>query len=221
MNNMLDTLPEIAVGVEILRAGLDKLHANDQTFAKSLIKSFDERGFLSEKQAFWVVELGKKAITAPKPAAINVGDLSGLQRLFDKARRHLKRPAINLMTKIGPLRISVAGASSRAPGTINVAEAGDFGVAKWYGRIQPNGSFEPSPREPTPEGLIEVLHTLGADPAKAAGEHGRLTGFCCFCNLRLTDKRSTAVGYGPKCASNYELPWGDVATDLKELQVNE
>jgi len=40
---------------------------------------------------------------------------------------------------------------------------------------------------------------------------GDLYGQCVFCGTRLTDDRSISAGYGPKCAENRGLPWGEVA----------
>ena len=65
--------------------------------------------------------------------------------------------------------------------------------------------WEPGERE----WIAARLREFADDPARVAGEHGRLTGNCCFCHHTLEDARSTAVGYGPVCASHYGLPWGE------------
>ena len=46
------------------------------------------------------------------------------------------------------------------------------------------------------------------DFASFAGSFGMKTGNCCFCMKGLTDARSTSKGYGPVCATHYNLPWG-------------
>jgi hypothetical protein len=48
--------------------------------------------------------------------------------------------------------------------------------------------------------------------AEEAAAFGRATGCCVFCARELTDDRSVEVGYGPVCAANNELPWGELAT---------
>lgn len=55
------------------------------------------------------------------------------------------------------------------------------------------------------------LHHLTADnrlTAEEAARLGHLTGRCVFCSRKLTDDRSTEVGYGPICADREGLPWG-------------
>lgn len=47
---------------------------------------------------------------------------------------------------------------------------------------------------------------LTAEEAKAFGDS---THHCVFCYRSLTTKESKAVGYGPVCADNYGLPWGE------------
>jgi hypothetical protein len=143
-----------------------------------------------------------------------IGDLSGISALFDAAKRHLKQPAIVLDVDGREIRLNVAGPNTRVPGSINVCANGGFG-SDWFGRILKDGNFEASPRCPTPAGLVQGLRRFAADPAGVAGEHGRLTGKCCFCNTALTDERSTAFGYGPTCAKNYALPYPSKA-DLKK-----
>lgn len=48
--------------------------------------------------------------------------------------------------------------------------------------------------------------TPTAEEAKAFGDS---THHCVFCHKGLTTKESKAVGYGPVCADNYGLPWGE------------
>lgn len=46
---------------------------------------------------------------------------------------------------------------------------------------------------------------LSAEDAKAFGDQYHA---CVFCIRELTDQRSVDAGYGPICASKYNLPWG-------------
>lgn len=193
-----------------LRANLSKLPENDRAFASSLLQSIERRGGdATPKQAYWVEELTKRA-SAEQPAARKteaVGDLAGVIALFDKARKHLKHPAVVLgYGSDHALRLNVAGPDARVPGSINVV---DDESRTWFGRILLDGVFQHSPRDTPPTGLSAVLAEFAQDPAGVATRHGRLTGRCCFCNTALTDERSTAVGYGKTCAGNYGLPWGN------------
>lgn len=60
-------------------------------------------------------------------------------------------------------------------------------------------------------GAIRNLSEATVLTAEQASEFGRLYGICIYCSRDLTDERSIAVGYGPVCASNYDLPWGEIA----------
>lgn len=160
---------------------------------------------------------------AAKAAAVQprtrIGNLAGIFALFDQARKHLKFPAIVLVvpgTVDLHIRINVAGPSAKEPGSLTVCDAArdeDTRKREWLGRIHKDGTFWATnvgknymPR------LAQRLTEFADNPAKVAGEDGRLHGRCCFCRQALTDERSTAVGYGKTCASHFGLPWGDAKT---------
>lgn len=153
-----------------------------------------------------------------------VGDLAGIMRLFDKARAHLKFPAVELgVPELGgyAVRVNVAGEHAREPGSLTVCDAlraDDTGRRAWLGRVTLDGYFQPSRDASADQHLIEAVRrrlvAFAADPAGIAADHGKLTGRCCFCRLPLTDERSTAIGYGQKCAKNFGLPWGARAAEF-------
>lgn len=150
--------------------------------------------------------------TRPAPQNASIGDLSGIFALFERARRHLRFPAIILLVPdVDTIRISMAGERARVPGSLNIASQERFvdGRRVWYGRVLPNGSFEQRAEFSTGPALVSQLLELAHHPAEVAAAHGRLTGRCCFCSRSLDDVRSTAVGYGPVCAEHYGLPWGE------------
>jgi hypothetical protein len=192
--------------IDALLAVRGSLTASDQSFANSLCTQGRIKGALSEKQLVWLDRLTERA-RKPRDEieSVQVGNLAGVIALFETARKHLKWPAIVLGYGGDKLiRLTVAGAKAKHPGTVNVV---DKGSKTWFGRIHTDGRFELSANEPTSE-VIALLTRFAADPAGVAAEHGRLTGACCFCNTALTDERSTGVGYGPVCAKHYGLPWG-------------
>ena len=147
---------------------------------------------------------------APKPKAV-VGDLTGILALFAKAKTHLKFPAIVISVGNDQIRINVAGPKAKVPGSLTIVSADKNGEGErdWLGRVNLDGTFQPSRAanflEPK---LTEKLKAFSANPAKVAGEDGRLHGRCCFCRLPLKDERSTAVGYGKICSDHYGLSWG-------------
>lgn len=200
--------------IQALEAALPKLSGRDKEFAASLVAQFARKGSLSDKQLPWVDKLVARAEQGA-PEAVQVGDMTGIKALFDRASKHLKFPAIVLhVAEIGQsVRINVAGERARFPGSLNVTtvDKGADDRRGWFGRIQRDGRYECSQAiEGTPEAsaIAAQLVRFAANPAEVAAEHGRLTGHCCFCNLALTDERSTAVGYGKTCAKNFGLPWG-------------
>ena len=176
------------------------------------------------------VAAAKMAAKAKPPQAKVLGDLGGILALFAKAKKHLKFPAIvfgvpvlgadgewvrekdgktgemKLVWSDISVRVHLAGEKAKFPGSLTVVDA-DKDRDCWFGRVLLDGLFQQS-KMATPA-IAKRLGEFAADPAKVAGEDGRLHGRCCFCRLPLTDERSTAVGYGPVCADHFELPWGE------------
>lgn len=134
-----------------------------------------------------------------------------------KADKKLKFPKIRFDFEEGRIRISVAGPNSRTPGAIMVTDGGPYGANVFYGRVHTDGRWEPA-RDGAPEWVVAALHGLAKDPAGYAKVYGQRFGNCCFCGLDLRDGRSVAVGYGPICAENYGLPWGEVTTTGTPLE---
>lgn len=205
-------MTDLMTTIRTLSAGLATLNDADRRFAKDLLDSVAKyNGSATVKQAFWLEKLAERTKTGGVDPTVTeaVGDMAGIYALFDTAKAHLKFPAIVLGYKRGhedrELRINVATTRARFPGTLNVKDEADD---TWYGRVHPDGRFEHSRRDSPPSGVTMVLKAFSADPARVAGEHGHLTGKCCFCNRALSDERSTAVGYGATCAAHYGMPWG-------------
>jgi hypothetical protein len=197
-----------------LQTALPKLSASDQTFGQSLIATAGRMGGLSTKMQFWVDKLVARAASGQDGSerqTAAVGDMSGVLTLFAKAAHHLKRPAIVIALGQTPVRMTVATAKAQVPGSVNVV--GELG-GEWFGRILTSGTFEASRKHEAPAGLVDALAAFAADPAKVAGQYGRLHGRCCFCDLPLKDERSTAVGYGPVCAKHWGVPWGSARTEF-------
>jgi hypothetical protein len=133
-----------------------------------------------------------------------------LTRLIDfllKARhRGLIRPRLRLLAPDGrsELQLILQLPSAQHPNAINVKISGT-----WIGQILPDGTILGPLRRPDDEfkALRAALKTIGEDPIAAAKRYAALSGRCMFCNLLLTDDGSVKHGYGPICASSYDLPW--------------
>ena len=196
---------------------LTKLGPKDKTFAINLIDYYEKNGKLSPKQAPWIDTLITRATEEKKEVAkVTVGDFSGVVALFQKAKQHLKYPKIVLSVAVDggldsgiskyKVILSLAGAASKNPGSINVAGEGTYPDKKWYGRVSPSGEWTPSVMSSVmKEALTSILVDLSKDPAGVAKHYGKLSGNCCFCNSALTDKHSTAAGFGPVCAKHWGL----------------
>lgn len=96
------------------------------------------------------------------------------------------------------------------PGRVYVNAEGRFvrirksrGAGRLYGKIWDGAGWEYAPNA-----TRDLVRTPTAEEAAAWGhEHGS----CMFCSRSLEDDaegRSVQVGYGPKCAKKYGLPWG-------------
>jgi hypothetical protein len=147
-------------------------------------------------------------------------NFSAIHSLFDCAiSQGLKYPRIRLQTTYGlPVVISRNGGKSKNPGHLSVTNGGKYGTPDniYFGRITPEGQWIPSSYAAgNALAVVAVLTKLAANPAEVAREHGRLTGFCIFCETKLSDPRSTANGYGPICAGHFGLPW-DAAKEAKK-----
>lgn len=204
-----NTAPLAAV-VTMLREKAPTMPEKDQAFAYSLLSAAAMRG-LSDKQAAWVRKLVDRAISPP-PAVINVGDVSGLIALFDKAKASgLKWPKLRTTTADGiALTIKVAGEQSRNAGDLYVT-SGKQETRLYFGRVDRAGVFHPS-QQPEAQALTAcaaALKAMASDPAAAGKAYGARTGSCAFCSLPLDDGRSVHVGYGPICAEKWGLPWGE------------
>lgn len=195
---------------------LDQLEGRDKSFASDLLNGkngFFTKGKLSDKQMYWVGVLTTKALgidTTPK--AESVGNLEGFIALFEEAKANLKYPKITLDINGEPLKFTLAGPKAKQPGTINITDGGPYGANKWYGRVTKDGTWTPSNQ--VTDGLRTIIsRTLvgfSKDPKSAAMKYGHMSSSCCFCHKKLDTKESVAAGYGPVCADNWGLPWGDV-----------
>ena len=154
---------------------------------------------------------------AAKVAAAGMAQLSAM---LANAGKHLKQPAILLKVKQDVLL--APGCGYKVPTTIKVKKQkyGDgYAVTSgdgyfFYGFLSSEGVFAPKPKymgTGIDFAVAETLKEFAADPVKMASSYGHLSGKCCFCAKGLTDSKSTSVGYGPVCASHYNLPWGHVS----------
>jgi len=167
------------------------------------------RGYHSAAQSYWLYKFAEEtrvtvATAAPIESA-NVLPLTAIKNLLTTAAAHLKKPEIMLTIDSTRARVFLG-----ENGSVIVYNP-DAISGRMIAKIESNGTLTVANRIAGTEfasTLTSTLEKFAADPAKVAGEMGRLTGKCVFCNLQLTDKRSTEVGYGPVCAKHFGLAWG-------------
>jgi len=58
-------------------------------------------------------------------------------------------------------------------------------------------------------GIIYLLQLYLKNPSLYAKKYGDAEHKCMYCNHPLTHAESILHGYGPICAANYSLPWGN------------
>lgn len=141
--------------------------------------------------------------TRPEPEQVG----RAIYKLFEHAiSRRLQFPKIRLIASDGQVVVlRRPGERSKYAGQILLVDQSRWPENAYFGRIDLDGVLYPGRDMTRP--VRELLERLAADPARVAFEYGKLTGHCCFCNLPLSDTRSTAHGYGPICAEHYGLPW--------------
>lgn len=201
--------------IEALKSGLDKIPAKDQSFVKSLLSQHATKGKLSEKQWYWVGKMAQSLEPKPNIPAFtfSVGPYDKVTSMLELAKKNLKFPKLNLQLATGEHIVCFqAGERAMIPGSITVKLArNEKGFSQRLGRVTKDGEFDPAKDAPTAiiPSLLAMLTALGADPVATVAAYGHKSGNCCFCMLPLTDERSLHAGYGPTCAKNYGLPWGD------------
>jgi hypothetical protein len=150
---------------------------------------------------------------------------------FDHAKdKGLSYPKIRLHTESGfDIVLSKAGPSSTFPGSISICSPGAFGENKFYGRLRIDGDYTFNKYETNELLAVDIqlsIEKFVDDPIGAAKFYAAQSGRCSFCGTTITTDESLTVGYGPVCAENYGLPWGDKSNaneqeiDLAGFQFN-
>lgn len=166
--------------VAMLERVMPLLTGRDLEFAESLVTQHRRFGSLRPKQAAWVPRLIDRA-TAPPQAEAQIGAaFKGVIELLDRAATRLKHPKLLVSVLGQDLRLSIAGATAKVPGSITLTSAGrdTEGAREWFGRVTREGVFEPSGAidAKTQTAITAALKALAIDPAKAAADYGHLTG---------------------------------------------
>jgi len=199
-----------------------KTPKQNQSFVASLVDGWDSRGRVSDKQMKWVntfvdmisKEIGNLPVENGVPGFEAVVEL--VKRAGDTGTKVLKVPSVNLFIEDREYVIRAWDSKRNEPKTesLHVEEVWrSEGVAKSkirrtpLGHISADGFYNHSRN--TAQSFVDEMIQFATDPIANLAEMGRLAGKCTFCRRALTDHRSTAHGYGPNCAKNYNLPWNN------------
>jgi hypothetical protein len=130
--------------------------------------------------------------------------LPGVIALFDKAAESIKYPKLRFMVYGIEVKARRAGNRSKNPGCVFL----DNGVKdfyspdrKYFGKIDRDGEFTPG--KDCPEGVVEMLRALNADPDGTLRDYGKASGACSACGRELTEKKSVELGIGPLCRKRW------------------
>lgn len=128
----------------------------------------------------------------------------GVIALFDKAAESIKYPKLQFLVDGITVKARRAGDRSKNPGCVFL----DNGVKdfyspdrKYFGKIDRDGEFTPG--KDCPEGVVEMLRALNADPDGTLRDHGKASGSCSACGRELTEKKSVELGIGPVCRQRW------------------
>jgi hypothetical protein len=146
-------------------------------------------------------DMSKSITEGPKVSGESV---PGVIALFDKAAESIKYPKLHFIVDGIEVKARRAGDRSKNPGCVFL----DNGVKdfyspdrKYFGKIDRDGEFTPG--NDCPEGVVEMLRALNADPDGTLRDHGKASGSCSACGRELTEKKSVELGIGPVCRQRW------------------
>jgi len=218
--------PQIA----ILKEGIAKVKPAQQSFAASLVAQYEAKKTLSEKQWFWVQKLAEEVECYGVPDFTKELEPTGpgqhlkVVEFFKLASKKLKWPSIVISAGQNGQELRIAYMSSgKHVGTVRVSNTESYPYTTIYGYVQSNGHYNSTGKasEELSDRIRRFLTQFGENPQKVSKDYGHFTGKCCFCNTKLTDDTSTAMGYGPTCAKNYGLPYSKAAAQKSVLKAYE
>lgn len=193
-----------------------------EKFILDLLNRYLTTSRLSESQEFWLIKKAHE-ITSQETNnataannAIFVGS-SVNEMLKRRRQRTTARPTIvfdhteSNDTSRCTVKFALASERSKYAHKVIVTSDGDYDSNQFFGYIDDEGFFYPTKYATAV--VQDTVRDFAADPAGYADAYGKLTGRCCFCRRKLTRSESVTAGYGPICAQNYDLPWGDEKTD--------
>ena len=213
---------------------IDELADKDKGFARSLCDSFRRYSSLSDKQAFWVGKLlaGIGSDTGSSGGGAEIEEVfrgGQVTALLTAASSKLKFPRLRYQTDGGGTLIFSFATEGKWRGSTFISNSGKGENKVRYGFIDSHGNGRLN--RTTRQEIKTAIRKIAENPIDAAKLSGQEYKNCCFCGLELTNKSSIHHGYGPICAENWGLPWGDTgdiedeekaaAEEMKHIQLHD
>lgn len=213
----------------------------DRGFAESLCEWYRDKGWLSDKQAYHAMRFWKETGNgnpsgieklAPKKAPIDKilpprvsVDGRTLIRYFDNAAKKLQRPKIGYKILPKPLFgceqliFYRTGEQSASPMSVGVTNGLAYPNNRILALMYRDGRTIFYPWTYDKPELQQLIKKVAEDPLVHFSENGKATKSCCYCGRMLTHPSSLHYGYGPVCADNFGLPWGDLPPAHQQLSI--
>lgn len=90
-----------------------------------------------------------------------------------------------------------------------------------YGAVWNGEKFVGPKWDSRAKGLLKKVSKATLATAEQAAAFGHANDRCCFCATPIDTPESKSVGYGPKCAADRGLPWGNVDTEVLGTMVTQ
>jgi Family of unknown function (DUF6011) len=220
---------ELEANMTYLRKGLERLSGSTRDWAERMCDFYETHERLTDKQVAIALtpfrtlqdmerySHGERGTPASEKGAPDPGtsskvllDTSEIRELFTIAAQKLKFPKLTYYRPEGK-NLTFYPRVHKNPGMIAVKmEHPDLLIAEFSDR-----QFLWMPAAPIE--IRKLIVSILKKPVELLTENGKAYSTCCYCGLGLTDPRSIVAGYGPVCASNWELPWGEEAPLLASL----
>lgn len=204
-----------------LSANAAKLDKSARDFVASLCAGYDKYESLTSRQLPYALKYWRElknlanvsAVSTPPSESQHLAicvDTTEIREMFASAISRLKFPKLLYYTGVGTLVFFVR--IHRNPGAIGMRVQGSDN--ELIGEVLTTGEliWTPGSRLDMRRYAMEVLKA----PKEKLALNGKEYKSCCYCGIALTNPASLQAGYGPICADNWGLPWGDSSQHLLE-----
>lgn len=233
----------LALNMTFIKDHMNEVPQDSRRFAGSLCSYYETYNTLSNKQLYYAAKIFADLQAATEEApdysrgrAVKENVSGGsdfvpprvkiegqkLIALFDKAAETLKYPHFKFtMEDRKILTFHRTGERSRFPGAVNVwcgngrMTADDEnrlacgfnrqGQVIWAAIVFNNPEMQ------------QLIKRIAENLVEELAINGKKYSHCCFCGLELTNAASLHAGYGPICAGNWGLPWGEVSEKTLDI----